>query len=689
MRALPRREELGTPGARTRSRSPSPDVGAERRRGRHGGDLLGLQRAAGNRAVAGILTTEAQGHAPGGPGGPASLWVQRAWKPATTSGATTLRTGPADNQPRVGAELQPGTQLIADRAQQVTEPRRIRKDAVWTRAANVAPAAWDISQAATVAYVRDARLGPDVPYPQTNNRFAVPKRSAVRTERRWSEHIGEYVWVEPSPRGGSVEIVRTAAGFQSFSPPATLAALNADEDYFVDVDRLEANMRTRLSAILTAASHRIGLAANLLDKPKHVTDLMKPLNYTQALVLDSAAFRNWYTWKEGVFATITTGANFMVDALDHWRQSLYPANPAQVTVNDVRMSASDLHEQGLGVIMVDFQKPPGGPPGHPFSAKTAFTAVIKPEERGIEKALFGTEATSLANRLNRLANLGGADTISTIKMVTHQQYGALIEFIAGTAARDLDRAQPTSQAMIEAMAMAYVAGLSDVHRDNVLYVGGRPYLIDADNALNNARIGLTAHPTAEVQSGFSQYNEQDELAERTNIKSAPGSSASAIMQALVDNGNPVPVVDAVRKTFTGKTGRVVPIATSSWATPLRNIYPGHPTGAATDAPSGNTTRWALCNMLASRVPAGTPGTPQPGLEGETGIANAGRFFNQAAEAAEIKSDYDEGKIPFFNYEYDTGHVKHNGVLVWHGAPLAEVLEKLLTRFPHQRNITDI
>lgn len=48
-----------------------------------------------------------------------------------------------------------------------------------------------------------------------------------------------------------------------------------------------------------------------------------------------------------------------------------------------------------------------------------------------------------------------------------------------------------------------------------------------------------------------------------------------------------------------------------------------------------------------------------------------------------------GDAPFFTYQYGAGHVKMNGQVGWRGAPLAESLELLLTKFPHQRDITDI
>jgi hypothetical protein len=579
-----------------------------------------------------------------------------------------------------------GTRVVADRAQRQVERRMVGANVTWTRAVTMAPPNWTIAQAANVRYIRDRKLGADKVYPDTTNRMPIAGRSGLDTERRWSDQIGEYTWIELSPLGGGAQIIHTGGQYQSFTPPAGLSALNLAERHHVDIGLLEASLRERLSGILITAANTHHLNPAHLNQADHVDALMKPLNFVQAKGFASGAFGNWYAWKEGVFTTITTGAGDMATSIAHWKAALYPIDPTQVTIRDIRMTASDLHERGLGVVFVDFTKPVGGLAE--FTAQTNFTAVIKPEDRAIEKALFGTAATSLAGRVERLAGLLPNEAIARIRMETHALYGSLIEFIPGELARGIGGGRPPSDAMREAMAFAYISGLSDVHRDNVIYVGNKPYLIDADNALNAARIGLTTKPQAEVQSGFAGYSRAQEQTEREAIRDAPLTSTAKIMQALVSTGPAVPIVDAVRKTFAGKTGRVVPIATNGWAQLLRYVYPTLPVGLVGDAPEG-TSRWALSNLRARQVPLGRPGEPEPGLQGETGIAQAGRVYNQAAEAGEIKTDYDAGKIPFFTYEYDTGHVQHNGTTIWHGKPLAETLELLLTRFPHQRGITDI
>jgi hypothetical protein len=439
-----------------------------------------------------------------------------------------------------------------------------------------------------------------------------------------------------------------------------------------------------------------------LQHPTEDKGLMKVLRMSSLSMLTSEQFNGWYTWKEDVITKITTGADEAAESIAHWQSTLHPQH-AQVHVTDIEIDGSDLHDHGLGAMFVTFTKPLG-PPGSMFADKTNFKAVIKPEDRSIEAAIFGTAAGSLASRLDRLANLDPTEQIAKIKMETHANFGSLIEFVAGTQARKLPGPQAQmSAAGKEAMALAYVAGLSDVHQDNVIWSNGRPYFIDADNALNASRIALTEKQGFQHQTGFTKYSDVGASAEGDLIRNNPGGATSKIMQVLLDAGHPVPVVDAVRKTFAGKTGRVVPLFTNTWANSIKGgvlkddtlaerfmqPYFARPVGTRRDPASLITTRWALIASLTGWLPRGNPGKPEPGLEGESGISQAGLVYDAAEAATQIKADLDQGKIPFFTYEYDTGHVAINGQVVWHGAPLAETLEVLLTRFPHQRGITDI
>jgi hypothetical protein len=53
------------------------------------------------------------------------------------------------------------------------------------------------------------------------------------------------------------------------------------------------------------------------------------------------------------------------------------------------------------------------------------------------------------------------------------------------------------------------------------------------------------------------------------------------------------------------------------------------------------------------------------------------------EARQIKTDFDQGVIPFYRYVYNTGHVIHNGKVIWHGQTLDQAMEILFIKFPPQ------
>jgi hypothetical protein len=669
-----------------------------------GDDVLALQRTAGNRAVATLVS---------GGRAAATAAVQRLWAPATTSEEATFRNAPRTGKAtEVGPPIAAGAEIVADRAQQQVENRRFRQDLTWTRAARVDAEHWNAALGAGAGFVLDRKLGPDKAYPDTSNRVVVPGRPGFQTERRWSDQIGEYTYVGPSPTTPAASIVRKSGQYKAFTPPGALSDPSNDERLFVDdgVD-LQAVLVGRIATILAGAEQHGHLPASSLNKPDHVRKivttptgqqkeegLVKSLNYSRARSFRADELLNWWRWKENVFTTITAGARDAVDSIDHWRQQLYPAAPGQVQVLDIDMSASDLHERGLGVLFVRFQKPVGGMAA--FANETNFRAVVKPEERAVEKALFGTQDQpgdrSLAQRLNRLAGLNQTpqDALATLRMETHALHGSLIEFVQGESARSLAEGaagrQP-SQAMREAMVMTYLAGISDVHQDNVVYRDGKPYLIDADNAMNSARIGLTEHPSFQAQSGFSKFSQGGEQAQRGEIRSgdpaAQAASQSRLMRALADAAAPVPVIDAVKKSLAGKWGRIVPVFTQSWADALRGFYPKSPPGNANDGPDVSS-KWGMAKGLAAQVPDGMD-YMQPGLRGESGESPGGSNFKLHAEAVQIKSDFDGGKIPYYRYAFDTGVVTHNTVDIWHGETLAETFERILARFPHQRDITDI
>ncbi|MEO0562629.1 MAG: hypothetical protein AAF125_10965, partial [Chloroflexota bacterium] len=305
---------------------------------------------------------------------------------------------------------------------------------------------------------------------------------------------------------------------------------------------------------------------------------------------------------------------------------------------------------------------------------------IKPEDRSIEKAMLGKQSDSLANKVNELANLDPADAISTIKMRTHKTYGTIMETVQGTVAQG--GAEPGSQAMTEAIAFAMLGGMQDLHYDNVLWRDGKPYFIDADNALNADSVAK-----GKSQSGFANRNQAMSDTETAAINNDPSSSNSEIIAKLLENS--VPFENAVRKTFTGKSGRVVPIQTAKWTGifKYKSSYVTRADGAPTDDKTAQT-RWGVANLWASRVHDGQGGQNR-GLIGEAGESSGGRFYDEAAEAAQIKADLDKGQVPFYHYDYSTGHVKHNGVVIWHGQSVADAINVLHEKFNPQPNDVDL
>jgi hypothetical protein len=500
-------------------------------------------------------------------------------------------------------------------------------------------------------------------------------RGQLPRQAQWDERVGEYITVEPSLETPADVVVLIGGQFRRLDGALHLHHLTTLEQSQVDDSSREAAARLRLHAILVKAATAGGIDPALIATPENVKELEHPLRMEVATG-SQADMDKWYAWAQAVFLKIEAGANDLVASINHWRGQLSPADMTQCRVTRIKLEGSDLHDKGLGAVFVDFIKPPGGAI---FAAQTNVTAVLKPEDRSIERALFGRQAGSLAAQVNVLVGLSPADEITRIGMETHATYGSIIEFVRAEAAKKIKGAGLDTQAMSEGIAFAFLAGLSDVHRDNVLWDRqGNPYFIDADNALNAARLQT---PTS--QTGFSDYNPGRTQTDIDALNRNLAASRSRIVQAL--RLNSTPLLAAVQAAFTNTVGRVVPMYTNHWANRLKLAgYITANDGSPADGIGADRTfsRWFLANKSAAKVPDGAPDRDGgPGLVGESGVAATGRHYNPAVEAAQIKADLDQGKIPFYNYDYTSGHVTHNGQVVWHGQTLADAVAILRAKFP--------
>ncbi|MFO7679168.1 MAG: DUF4157 domain-containing protein [Chloroflexota bacterium] len=623
--------------------------------------------------------------------------LQRAFHPAAVTANAHLRNM-GNWKTHVGSKIPSGAEVVVDQNQQQTQNKSKffggTENITWSKAVNVTGANWNWNvHNAAATYIRNASIGAQKTYPENVPDAKPPTRHQLNTpKRKWHEQTGEYVELEKSVSVPGAMLVLKNGVHRRLTAANQFQDMDNHERYQLDATLLNTYLKDRTKQILhtaAAATNWTDLFANDYNVNKLLDDSedgSKALRKSQGSGFTGDNYINWYNWLNGPFTRIQNGAQFVVNSLEHWRNWLNPTSPDQVAITEIKLAGSDLHEEGLGAMFITFTKPIG-PMGHKFANETNFTVVVKSEDKSLEKNLFGTEGSSLANKVNQMAGLDPQEAITTFRMETSHNYGSLIEMVQGTAAKSL-AADPTRRAspgMREAMVFAFITGLSDLHKENIIWNNGKPYFIDADNALNKARLDFTIGDKARDQSGFTRYNEDDAVDIQDDIQNNPQNVNSKIMKALLEDKdiNLEPVVDAVKNSFAGKSGRIVPVATASWGSTLRGNYIYFSDGAIGD--DTWNTRWGIAEKKSHHVPTGTPETPEPGLEGEAGIARNGRFFNQVTERQEIKNDFDQGQIPFYNYKYDNGHVVHNGQVVWHGQPLAESLEILFNKFPNQRN----
>ncbi|MET0908608.1 MAG: DUF4157 domain-containing protein [Ilumatobacteraceae bacterium] len=486
------------------------------------------------------------------------------------------------------------------------------------------------------------------------------------------------VTVAPATRGP------VAANRQGYirSSRATLAATSLRQLYYQEI-----------STILATAEQRMpnGNLVGQLAKPAHIDFLIdKALRYDNWNSPDPsvAVFVSGLGSLQPKLDRIREGAEHVADTLEHWRKWLHPGQAAQVSVVDVKFMKSDLHEHGLGVLDVKFRKPLGG--NAKFATDTDVEAMIKPEDKSLEQALLGSEPTSAANRLNTLAGLAGNERLGTMKMEAMNTaghgmtpvYSTLIEKVQGISSEDMVGGDKTKKSkgafavtpsFYETLVFAFLAGLDDLHWENVMWVNGTPYMIDADAAMMQAQMTKTSSGDSN-QSGFSTVNVAEATQSLQGIKeNDPAKAKSKILNMMVtDPVNRALAITAIQNALANKKGRTVPIYTERWKKTLL----GYQQAADKDA----YLDFHCARGFLVRDGKALDGGFGPGLAGTTGINVANDVYNTAAERAELKKDLDAGSIPFYEYDFSTGAVSHNGVHIFNGLTLAAAIPLMAARF---------
>jgi hypothetical protein len=361
-------------------------------------------------------------------------------------------------------------------------------------------------------------------------------------------------------------------------------------------------------------------------------------------------------WFDRVAARVQEGAEHLARAVLFWQQHLARRDNVDTDVLTVHLMGSDLHERGLGAARVDYLQDYGS------GMFARLRCMLKPEDRSIEDALIGVDG-SLAEQLNR--QVPRSRRVPTLAMDTNPQHGTIMEYVepgltqAATAAlRKLGALYDSESVAMETIALAFLGGIWDLHHENVMLSGGAPVLIDADVAMRPTEF----KEGPDTQAGF---NKTPNATERVKGQLAgDGSGASVILQYAIEH--PEEVVRIIRSVIGDKVARVVPVFTGDWTGSLQ-IY----VMSMADGEPGDAHR--LLSDLAKAVAAGRKGSK--GLQGELGEDRKGAWDPSMVEKL-IAKDFEQGQIPYFNYQPSSGQVTYQSNVIWVGEDLDDSMRYL-------------
>ncbi len=452
---------------------------------------------------------------------------------------------------------------------------------------------------------------------------------------------------------------------------------------------LETDLQARIQGYLQNAEATHNFLAGHLDKPAHIQFLMnKALRYAEWSDANLDTFAEAFSSLDAKFKRIEDGADYVAKVLAHWKKWIHPEKPARVTIDEINLVESDLHERGLGVIEVKFTKPKGKK-NPQFGKQTKVHVFIKPENKTLEQNLLGDNPDSAASKINEIADLKGDAKLQTIKMESTDDYGTLVEAAKGISAEKLWPVEtdgnrkpkgdkPISQSFHETLIFSYLAGIDDLHKKNVFWdkstTGGVPSLVDADNVLSRNQME-DVDSGAIAQTGFgSNFNTAEANKNKQAIRTKDNSQInSKILDVMMNNpAKRREIINVLKAAIQGHRGRVVPVRTNYWGKQLKS-YPTNP------------DKNGFLDFLSAKKFVVRKGVPfsdavGAGLFGVAGESATAEFWDGAAEKTKTKEDFEAGVIPFYEYDFNTGFVTHNGVKIYNGQTLDEAMTKMLANF---------
>ena len=476
---------------------------------------------------------------------------------------------------------------------------------------------------------------------------------------------------------------------------------------------LENIFQSQIEDILIAEETTTAYVANFLNKPKHAKTLVagglrynhKTADWQNTLL---EVFANAFNSRKAKFDRIRDGADYTAKMIEHWGDELDPA----AVLESLSLDGSDLHEEGLGVAMVTYRKDGGfnGNLGAKYAPNNEDTidVVIKPEDKSLEKNLLGSENTSVVNQINQIAglnpNVGDAPEdskkLTSLRMDTTVDHGSMIEKSPGVSMKDkmdalgpsqyLSYAEDISPAFHETLIFSFIMGIDDLHKENVFWDNGVPYLIDADNVLGKYQMDKV-DTGKNPQSGFG-YKNRDEANENATATTEmdPFFDKSKLWTTLInDNAKRAQIFGLMKAAIAGGTARVVPVTTAKWGSLLGQYNKKTPLEKDTLLFTHSRSNFIVREDQDYKGNIASGKYIAAGLIGNCGKNENSDFYDAAAEKIQLKVDFDAGVIPFYTYKFDSGFVLHNNVVIYHGQSGVQALNKMEEKLEDAQMVGDL
>ncbi len=400
--------------------------------------------------------------------------------------------------------------------------------------------------------------------------------------------------------------------------------------------------------------------------------------------------QSFQKWAGSALNRLEEGAESLSGDVQYWVSAL-KTEPGVYVVEPlgIHLTGAELHERGLGVSFLDLritrQKSieegmsvdsltrPG-----PVTKETR-RVVLKPDNRSFEKAVLGKGKGSVAEQLNVKAKLGD-NAITTINMATSTDHGSIVQYVEENLLTYLKSWQcyltNDKQPVIEAISFAFIAGLWDLHSENVKMVGGKPVFIDAEVGyqpeifknqhqpehpkLRNAGLGTVQHQVVD-----------DQLSGGTN-------GSVLIVWA---KQNVAELIGILKDTVGNEQARIVPVFTSDWFY-FKNRFLEYTFAKDAEVVDESLRAASYASKTiddaANSIDDGYHLAHSPGLKKQIGPNKLG-VTNTFYLKETIKGDFMKGVIPEFLYQPSTGCVSFNGRIIWEGENLDDSMNYLSAR----------